>query len=146
MLKFDEANALVIEKRLNDKQIFILKVPYLVEESLLKRMWLYHKMISLERKVSTIFLIFEQVVQLLKEVCVTLPSDGKDLIWTSLILKKCNVRQDVMTFVSNIFKSLNAVNFKKGYAFVRFNVNQCQGVMPREKKHFSPLIPLWHGI
>lgn len=38
---------------------------------MLKDIWLYHRRICLERKWSTKVLTFEEVVQLLKEVCVT---------------------------------------------------------------------------
>lgn len=70
-----EANTFVImftiQKRLDDKEIITLKIPFLDEEIFLNRMWLYHKRIGLERKLSTKVLTFEEVVHLLKKVCVT---------------------------------------------------------------------------
>lgn len=49
-----------------------------------------------------------------KHEYITIMSHCKKLLWVKQMLKKCNVGQDVMTFVSNIFKSLDAVNFEKG--------------------------------
>lgn len=49
----DEENSLATVKRLDAKEFLTLKVSYLVEESLLKKMCLYHRSICLERKLST---------------------------------------------------------------------------------------------
>lgn len=45
-----EANSLAIVKRMNDKEILTLKVPYLVKEDWMKKMWLYHRWMGLEWK------------------------------------------------------------------------------------------------
>lgn len=69
-----EANALIrrsnIQRRLNVKEILTLKIPFLVEESLLKRMWLCHKKICLEKEMTKGVLTFKEMLQLLKEVSV----------------------------------------------------------------------------
>lgn len=168
MLKPDAgANASVkrsnIQRRLNDQEILTLKVPFLVKESILKRMWLYYKRTCLEKEMTKGVLTFNKMLHLLKEVFMTymkfimlshkcnkmstsnicylisnniiswdikeqinmiVPFDeaklstagcsGKQLLWVKQMLKKCNVRRDIMTFVSNILKSLYAVNFEKG--------------------------------
>lgn len=44
----------------------------------------------------------------------TVGSGGKKLLRVKHMLNKCNMGKYVMTFVSNIFKSLDAVNFEKG--------------------------------
>lgn len=75
MPKLDaEENALVmrsnIHRRLNDKEIFTIKVSFLVEESLFKSMWRYHKWICLEKEMTKGVLTFKEILQLLKEVFV----------------------------------------------------------------------------
>lgn len=84
-----EANALVrrsnIQRMLNDKYILTLKVPLLVEESLLKRMLRYHKRMCLEKEMTKGVLTFKEMLQLLKEVFGT----GKELI---MLNHKCNIK------------------------------------------------------
>lgn len=109
-----EANALAIVKRMNVKEILTLKVSYLVEESPLKRMWLHHKRICLERKLSTKVFRIEEVVELLKEGCGILSLDnvdhiitgssGKQLLEIKLVLKENNIKQDVLTLFWNILR------------------------------------------